>query len=84
LHWLVMDFISIYFSLFFACLYFLIYFCFRNSFSDVISLLIAYYANEVSGRLPTSKMTYGWRRSQILGGFTNSIFLLSLSGKKNI
>jgi len=49
-----------------------------HNLSDVLSLGIAYWAQKVSGRNSDDSMSYGWARSEILGGLTNGCFLISL------
>eukprot|EP01111_Echinosteliopsis_oligospora_P006122 TRINITY_DN20154_c0_g1_i1.p1 TRINITY_DN20154_c0_g1~~TRINITY_DN20154_c0_g1_i1.p1 ORF type:complete len:458 (+),score=98.46 TRINITY_DN20154_c0_g1_i1:134-1507(+) len=49
-----------------------------HNLSDVVSLYIAYLAQNAAQRQPTDIMTYGWARSEVLGGLTNGCFLLSL------
>lgn len=50
-----------------------------HNLSDVISLVIAFWAVQVSKRVNSDSMSYGWARSEILGGLTNGVFLISLS-----
>ncbi|NSW95063.1 MAG: cation transporter, partial [Bacteroidales bacterium] len=47
-----------------------------HNFSDVISLIISYLANRLSGRKATEKQTFGFRRSEILAAFINSVTLI--------
>eukprot|EP01089_Gocevia_fonbrunei_P013702 TRINITY_DN3569_c0_g1_i1.p1 TRINITY_DN3569_c0_g1~~TRINITY_DN3569_c0_g1_i1.p1 ORF type:complete len:450 (-),score=75.88 TRINITY_DN3569_c0_g1_i1:66-1415(-) len=49
-----------------------------HNLSDVISLFIAYWAASAAKRDINDKMSYGWARSEVLGGLTNGCFLLSL------
>lgn len=49
-----------------------------HNLSDVVSLYIAFWANRASKRESSSEMSYGWARTEILGGLTNGCFLLSL------
>jgi len=49
-----------------------------HNLSDVISLYIAYWAQQAAKRDQTHDMSYGWVRTEILGGLTNGCFLLSL------
>jgi len=49
-----------------------------HNLSDVISLGIAYWARKATKRASTDEMSYGWARTEILGGLTNGCFLLSL------
>lgn len=47
-----------------------------HNFSDVLSLFISYLANRLSGRRATEKQTFGFRRSEILAAFINSVTLI--------
>ncbi len=47
--------------------------------SDVISILISFYCENLSTKKRNNNTTYGWVRSKIIGGFTNTIFLLSMT-----
>ena len=47
-----------------------------HNFSDVLSLIIGYLANRLSGRRATEKQTFGFRRSEILAAFINSVTLI--------
>jgi len=49
-----------------------------HNLSDVISLYIAYWARQAAKRESSDEMSYGWARTEILGGLTNGCFLLSL------
>jgi zinc transporter 1 len=49
-----------------------------HNLSDVVSLYIAFWAVQASKRESSDQMSYGWVRSEILGGLTNGCFLLSL------
>ncbi|KAH0793054.1 cation efflux family protein [Histomonas meleagridis] len=46
--------------------------------SDIASLIIGLVAHRLSKDLPTSKMTFGWSRTEVLGGLINSVFLLAI------
>jgi len=50
-----------------------------HNLSDVVSLMIAIWANQVAKKVNTEKYSYGWGRAEILGALTNACFLLSLS-----
>lgn len=50
-----------------------------HNLSDVVSLYIAYWAQDAAKRDHSDEMSYGWGRTEILGGLTNGCFLLSLS-----
>lgn len=47
--------------------------------SDFIAIVISFIALRLTSRQPTKTMTYGWKRAEIIGGYTNAIFLLSVS-----
>jgi len=49
-----------------------------HNLSDVVSLYIAYWAQQAAKRDTSHDMSYGWARTEILGGLTNGCFLLSL------
>ena len=49
-----------------------------HNLSDVISLYIAYWAQSALKRGSSDDMSYGWARTEILGGLTNGCILLSL------
>jgi len=49
-----------------------------HNLSDVISLYIAFWARQAAKRDSSDEMSYGWARTEILGGLTNGCFLLSL------
>lgn len=51
-----------------------------HNLSDVLGLIISWVAILVSRRQPTSRYTYGWRKSSILATFLNAIFLLVTTG----
>jgi len=50
-----------------------------HNLSDVVSLMIAIWANQAAKKVNTEKYSYGWGRAEILGALTNACFLLSLS-----
>jgi cobalt-zinc-cadmium efflux system protein len=50
-----------------------------HNFSDMISLVISYFANKISKREATVKQTFGFRRSEILAAFINSATLIIIS-----
>jgi cobalt-zinc-cadmium efflux system protein len=50
-----------------------------HNFSDVISLIISWFANRLSKREATEKQTFGFRRSEILAAFINSATLIIIS-----
>jgi len=49
-----------------------------HNLSDVVALIIAYYATVATERANTNEMSYGWARTEILGALANAMFLLSL------
>src|SRR3989338_3468840 len=49
-----------------------------HNLSDVVSLAIANWANQATKRPSTFDMSFGWARSEILGGLINAVFLLAL------
>lgn len=51
-----------------------------HNLSDVLGLVISWGAILVSRRKPSSRYTYGWRKSSILATFVNAIFLLVTTG----
>jgi len=50
-----------------------------HNLSDVISLIIAFWALKKSTASRSDTMTYGWRRTEILGAVMNGCFLIALS-----
>ena len=50
-----------------------------HNFSDVISLIISYVANRLSKKAATEKHTFGYKRSEILAAFVNSVTLIVLA-----
>lgn len=46
--------------------------------SDEASLIVGLIAFRLSKRAPTSEMTFGWSRMEVLGGLVNSTFLLAV------
>jgi cobalt-zinc-cadmium efflux system protein len=50
-----------------------------HNFSDVLSLIISYFANRLSKRDATEKETFGFRRSEILAAFINSATLIIIA-----
>jgi cobalt-zinc-cadmium efflux system protein len=51
-----------------------------HNLSDVLGLLMAWYASVLARRLPTSRHTYGFRRTSILASLGNAILLLIAVG----
>ena len=51
-----------------------------HNLSDVFCLLLAWGAMHLTKSAPTSRRTYGWRRSSILAALVNAIILLVVVG----
>jgi len=49
-----------------------------HNLSDVLSLLIAFWAAMAARKEKSETMSYGWIRAEVLGGVANACFLLSL------
>ncbi|MBN2638531.1 MAG: cation transporter [Bacteroidales bacterium] len=50
-----------------------------HNFSDVLSLLITYFAHKLSHRKHTVKHTFGYQRAEILAAFINSAMLIGIA-----
>lgn len=50
-----------------------------HNFSDVLSLLITYFAHKLSDRKFTVKQTFGYQRAEILAAFINSAMLMGIA-----
>lgn len=50
-----------------------------HNFSDVLSLVISFFANKLAKRGATEKETFGLRRSEILAAFINSATLIVIA-----
>lgn len=50
-----------------------------HNLSDVLALIISYFANRISKRDATERQTFGFRRSEILAAFINSATLIIIS-----
>mmetsp|Transcript_14710 Transcript_14710/g.46181 ORF Transcript_14710/g.46181 Transcript_14710/m.46181 type:complete len:479 (-) Transcript_14710:1556-2992(-) len=50
-----------------------------HNVSDVVSLIIAWWADAASNRPASNSMSYGWGRAELLGALANACFLLSLT-----
>eukprot|EP01126_Amoeba_proteus_P014587 TRINITY_DN1644_c0_g1_i2.p1 TRINITY_DN1644_c0_g1~~TRINITY_DN1644_c0_g1_i2.p1 ORF type:complete len:437 (+),score=92.58 TRINITY_DN1644_c0_g1_i2:149-1459(+) len=50
-----------------------------HNLSDVIALMIAFWALWKSNAAKNHKMTYGWKRAEILGAVMNGCFLVALA-----
>jgi cobalt-zinc-cadmium efflux system protein len=51
-----------------------------HNFSDVLALIISYWAIRISGREQTLRQTYGYKRAGILAAFINTAILLVIAG----
>lgn len=51
-----------------------------HNLSDVLGLVLAWGAAMLSKRQPSSRYTYGWRRSSILAAFLNALILMVVTG----
>ncbi|YAI81603.1 MAG: cation diffusion facilitator family transporter [cyanobacterium endosymbiont of Rhopalodia sterrenbergii] len=51
-----------------------------HNLSDVLGLVLAWAASLVARRQPSSRKTYGWRKSSILAAFLNAVSLLLITG----
>lgn len=51
-----------------------------HNLSDVLGLVVAWVASELSRKAPTSRFTYGLRGSSILGALFNAMLLLVAAG----
>jgi cobalt-zinc-cadmium efflux system protein len=51
-----------------------------HNLSDVLGLVLAWVASILVQQQPSSRRTYGWRRSSILAAFFNAVFLLFTTG----
>lgn len=49
-----------------------------HMFSDEASLIIGLIAHKLSKSPPTKIRTFGWARSEVLGGLVNAVFLLAI------
>lgn len=45
--------------------------------TDILAISISIYCEYISGFKKNNRVTFGWNRTKILGGFTNTVFLLS-------
>ncbi len=50
-----------------------------HNLSDTAAVVLSYIANKVAGRAKDAKMTYGYKRAEILAAFVNSAVLLAIS-----
>jgi cobalt-zinc-cadmium efflux system protein len=51
-----------------------------HNLSDVLGLLLAWIASFLVRRQPSTRYTYGWRKSSVLAAFLNAVFLLVATG----
>ena len=49
-----------------------------HMFSDEMSLIIGLVAHRMSKKKPTKSMSFGYARSEVLGGLCNAVFLLAI------
>src|SRR5882724_10410283 len=52
-----------------------------HNLSDVFCLLLAWGAMQLTKAAPTSRRTYGWRRSSIFAALINAVILLVVVGE---
>lgn len=50
-----------------------------HNFSDTVSVILAYFAQVLSGKPNTIKSTFGYKRAEILAAFINAIALIGIS-----
>ena len=50
-----------------------------HNFSDVLALIISWYASKLSGRKQTAKQTFGYKRAEILAALINAISLIVIA-----
>lgn len=50
-----------------------------HNFSDVLALIISWFASRLSGRKQTEKQTYGYKRAEILAALINAISLIVIA-----
>lgn len=50
-----------------------------HNLSDAISLAVAYWAERSKMQGASDRMTFGWRRTELLGGISNGIFLIVIA-----
>lgn len=49
-----------------------------HMFSDEASLLVGFIAHHLKKRPPSSKMSFGWARAEVVGGLANATFMLGI------
>lgn len=50
-----------------------------HNFTDVLSLIISYIANVLSGRKASAKRTFGYKRAELIAAFVNAATLVVIS-----
>ncbi len=50
-----------------------------HNFSDVVSLLLSFFAHRMSHRKTTLKQTFGFKRAEILAAFINALTLIAIA-----
>ncbi|PKQ63053.1 cation transporter [Labilibaculum filiforme] len=50
-----------------------------HNFSDVLALIISWFASKLSGRKQTSRQTFGYKRAEILAALFNAISLVVIA-----
>ncbi|MBI9059837.1 MAG: cation transporter [Labilibaculum sp.] len=50
-----------------------------HNFSDVLALIISWYASKLSGRKQTAEQTFGYKRAEILAALINAISLIVIA-----
>jgi len=49
-----------------------------HMFSDVLSLIVAFAAINLSRRIHSKTFTYGWKRAETIGALINGVFLVAV------
>jgi cobalt-zinc-cadmium efflux system protein len=50
-----------------------------HNFSDVLALLISWFASKLSGRKQTARQTFGYKRAEILAALINAVSLIVIA-----
>ncbi len=50
-----------------------------HNFSDVLALIISWFASKLSGRKQTARQTYGYKRAEILAALINAVSLIVIA-----
>ena len=50
-----------------------------HNLSDALTLAVSYWAERKKFHTGSTRLTFGWRRSEVLGGFFNGMFLVSMA-----